>query len=194
MHLLLASKSPRRRELLAQMGLPFSIVDIDVEEHLSTPLPASKVAESLAILKADGYASPIKDDEVLVTADTVVVADEKVLGKPHTRDEAMAMLTMLLGRKHQVYTGVCLRSSSCSASFTECTDVFFRQLTEREISYYIDNYKPYDKAGAYGIQEWIGMVGIEKIEGCYYNVMGLPTTRLYRELQGLVDMHDLLIH
>lgn len=193
MHILLASKSPRRRELLAQLGLPFSIVNIDVEEHLSTPLPASKVAESLAILKADGYASPISKDEVLVTADTVVVADGKVLGKPHSFEEAKSMIEMLSGKVHQVYTGVCLRSSDRKVSFSECTNVHFRQLATEEILHYIERYRPYDKAGAYGIQEWIGMVGIERIEGCYYNVMGLPVSRLYRELQGVVDGHNLLI-
>ena len=125
---------------------------------------------------------PRLPDEVLVTADTVVVLGNQLLGKPHSREEASDMLHNLSGRAHQVYTGVCLRSAERSIAFTEGTDVHFRQLTDDEIDYYIDVYKPYDKAGAYGIQEWIGMIGIERIEGCYYNVMGLPLARLYREL------------
>jgi len=194
MHLLLASKSPRRRELLAQMGLPFSIVDIDVDEHLLTPLPASQVAESLALRKAGGYRPALDEDQVLVTADTVVVHQEQVLGKPHSRQEAADMLQSLSGCAHQVYTGVCLRSSSRTVSFTECTQVHFRHLSMQEIDYYITHYRPFDKAGSYGIQEWIGMVGIERIEGCFYNVMGLPVSRLYRELQGLVHAHGALVH
>lgn len=194
MHLLLASKSPRRRELLAQLGLPYSIVDIDVDEHIATPLPASQVAESLALLKAHGYHAPLAPDEVLVTADTVVVHQEQVLGKPHSRQEAVAMLQALSGCAHQVYTGVCLRNAQRHVSFTECTHVHFRPLAKHEIDYYIDKYQPFDKAGSYGIQEWIGMVGIERIEGCFYNVMGLPVARLYRELQGLVNVHDSLVN
>ncbi len=193
MHLLLASKSPRRRELLAQLGLQLSIVDIDVDEHLLSPVAAAQVAETLALRKAAGYQTPLTADEVLVTADTVVVHQDEVLGKPHDRQEAARMLRSLSGCAHQVYTGVCLRSANRTTSFTECTQVHFRPLAEREITYYIDHYRPFDKAGAYGIQEWIGMVGIERIEGCYYNVMGLPVARLYRELQALVDVHEALV-
>ena len=182
MRLLLASKSPRRRELLGRLGFPLTIVDIDVEEKVPATLCASRVAEALACLKAGGYTAAIAPDEVLVTADTVVVLGNQLLGKPHSREEASDMLHNLSGRAHQVYTGVCLRSAERSIAFTEGTDVHFRQLTDDEIDYYIDVYKPYDKAGAYGIQEWIGMIGIERIEGCYYNVMGLPLARLYREL------------
>jgi septum formation protein len=115
-----------------------------------------------------------------------VVLGNQVLGKPHSHEEAAKMLHSLSGRVHQVYTGVCLRSAERSVAFTERTDVHFRQMSDSEIEYYIDHYKPYDKAGAYGIQEWIGMVGIERIEGCYYNVMGLPVARLYRELMSLI--------
>lgn len=180
--LLLASKSPRRRELLSQLGLPLEFVDIDVDERLTTPVAADAVAETLARRKAMGYTEVVGAGQVLVTADTVVVLDGRVLGKPHNREEAVEMLRGLSGKAHQVYTGVCLRSSKDMASFTECTHVHFRQLEPSQIDYYIDNYRPYDKAGAYGIQEWIGMVGIERIEGCYYNVMGLPLARLYKEL------------
>ncbi len=185
MRLLLASKSPRRRELLGQLDIPLTIVDVNVDERVSGEMPAGQVAEALARLKADGYKADITADEVLVTADTVVVLGDRVLGKPHGHEEAADMLHCLSGKAHQVYTGVCLRSANHYSSFTERTDVHFRQLTDEEINYYIDRYKPFDKAGAYGIQEWIGMVGIERIEGCYYNVMGLPVARLYQELMSL---------
>lgn len=185
MQLLLASKSPRRRELLGRLDIPVAIVDVDVDEQVAEALPAEQVAEALARLKADGYKAGIAADEVLVTADTVVVLGSRVLGKPHGRAEAVEMLHQLSGKVHQVYTGVCLRSRDRSVSFSERTDVHFRQLTDGEIDHYVDEYKPFDKAGAYGIQEWIGMVGIERIEGCYYNVMGLPLARLYRELMLL---------
>ena len=190
MHLLLASKSPRRRDLLGQLGIPLTIVEVDVEERVSAMLSADRVAETLACLKADGYTSRMAEGEVLVTADTVVVLDNKVLGKPHSHEEAVGMLRSLSGKAHQVYTGVCLRSASRSVSFTERTDVHFRQLADSEIEYYVDTYRPYDKAGAYGIQEWIGMVGIERIEGCYYNVMGLPLARLYCELVALTGCSE----
>lgn len=184
--LLLASKSPRRRELLGQLGLPLTIVDIDVDERLDCMVSADAVAEKLAHRKADGYKGVLGEGQVLVTADTVVV-DGEVLGKPHNRSEAVEMLRHLAGHAHQVYTGVCLRTNRISTSFTERTDVYFRKLTDAEILYYIDHYKPYDKAGAYGIQEWIGMVGIERIEGCFYNVMGLPLARLYDELMPIIS-------
>ena len=183
MRLLLASKSPRRRQLVAEMGLPVECVTIDVDEHLDSPLPSDKVAEHLARRKAAAFPKEkIDDDSVLVTADTVVVLDGQVLGKPVDRDEAVAMLHSLSGRCHTVYTGVCLRSKNNEVSFTESTTVCFRELSEKDIEYYVDIYRPYDKAGAYGIQEWIGMVGVERIEGCYYNVMGLPVARLYETL------------
>ena len=185
MQLLLASKSPRRRELLGRLDIPVTIVDVDVDERVAETLPAEQVAEALARLKADGYQAELAADEVLVTADTVVVLGSRVLGKPHSREEAVEMLHSLSGKVHQVYTGVCLRSRDRSVAFSERTDVHFRQLTDGEIDHYVDVYKPFDKAGAYGIQEWIGMVGIERIEGCYYNVMGLPLARLYRELMSL---------
>ena len=183
--LLLASKSPRRRELLGMLGFPLTFVDIDVEEQLGHPVAAAEVAEYLACRKAEGYKGVLGANQVLVTADTVVVLGEKVLGKPHSHEEAEEMLHSLSGKVHQVYTGVCLRSRDRSVAFSERTDVHFRQLTDGEIDHYVDVYKPFDKAGAYGIQEWIGMVGIERIEGCYYNVMGLPLARLYRELMSL---------
>lgn len=183
MKLLLASKLPRRRQLLAETGLPVECVSIDVDEHIDSPLPPADVAEHLARRKAAAFPQDkIGDDCILVAADTTVVLDGHVMGKPANRDEALAMLHSLAGRQHTVYTGVCLRSHNDEVSFTESTEVHFRQLTDEEIAHYVDTYKPYDKAGAYGIQEWIGMVGIERIEGCYYNVMGLPVARLYETL------------
>lgn len=186
MKLLLASKSPRRRQLLSELGFPVEFVTLDTDEHLSSPLPAAEVAEYLARRKAAAYpAERLHDDEVLVTADTVVVHDGNVLGKPADRNEAVAMLHNLSGDKHTVYTGVCLRSKDKEASFTESTDVYFRNLSDSDIDYYVDTYKPFDKAGSYGIQEWIGMIGISRIEGCYYNVMGLPVARLYERLSNI---------
>ncbi len=184
MKLLLASKSPRRRELLSQLGFEVDYISIDVDEHIDAPLPTDKVAEYLACRKAAAYTGLLSDDEVLVTADTVVVHHGNVLGKPADRSRAIAMLHELSGDRHTVYTGVCLRSNSDECSFTEATDVFFNKLDESDIEYYVDKYRPFDKAGAYGIQEWIGMVGIGSIDGCYYNVMGLPVATLYTTLKN----------
>lgn len=184
MRLLLASKSPRRRELLSQLGFTIDFVDIDVDERLSSPLPPSEVAEHLARRKADAYpAANLTADDVLVTADTVVVHNGRIMGKPRSRDEAIQMLHELSGDSHIVYTGVCLRSLTTDVSFTESTKVTFATVSDSDIEHYVDTYRPYDKAGAYGIQEWIGMIGISSIEGCYYNVMGLPLAALYDRLR-----------
>ena len=185
--LLLGSKSPRRRELLERLGIPCRMVDIDVDETLSEAVAPARVAETLARRKSLAYTTAIAANEVLVTADTVVVHEDTVLGKPRSSEEAVAMLQMLSDCTHQVYTGVCLRGSESMVCFTECTDVSFHHLTLQEITYYVNTYRPYDKAGSYGIQEWIGMVGIDRIEGCFYNVMGLPVARLYKELKRLVN-------
>jgi len=186
MNLLLASKSPRRRQLLSELGYPVEFIDIDVDEHVDPDTPAAEIAEQLACRKAaavDFSAAPYPLSSVLVTADTVVVLDGEVLGKPADYDSAIRMLKRLSGRSHTVYTGVCLRSREQQVSFTEHTDVFFRPLSDEDIRYYVEHCRPYDKAGAYGIQEWIGMVGISHIDGCYYNVMGLPLSRLYLTLR-----------
>lgn len=186
MRILLASKSPRRRELVSQLGYPVEIVRVDVDEQVSTGWPSNEVAERLAQRKAEAFdTDSLQPDDVLLTADTVVVLDGQVLGKPHTREEATAMLHRLSNHTHTVYTGVCLRTINRSATFTEATTVHFARLSDSMIDHYIDHYQPYDKAGAYGIQEWIGMVGIRAIEGCYYNVMGLPVARIYAELQRM---------
>lgn len=179
---------------MAQLDIPFRIVAINAEERVEGSLPAHRVAEQLARNKSAAYTLPLAEGEVLLTADTVVVLDDTVLGKPRGHEEAKAMLQALSGRVHQVYSGVMLRTNCREVSFTERTDVHFRPLTQREIDYYVNTYRPYDKAGSYGIQEWIGMVGVERIEGCYYNVMGLPLARLYKELQRLVDGHFPLVH
>lgn len=185
MQLILASQSPRRRQLLSALGYPVKAVSVDVDEHVSPSLPPAKVAEHLALRKAHAY--PIEllgADDILVTADTVVVHGNTVLGKPADRNEAIRMLHLLSGDAHTVYTGVCLRSREQETSFTEQTAVHFVNLTDDDIQHYVDTYRPYDKAGAYGIQEWIGMIGISHIEGCYYNVMGLPLSRLYLTLRN----------
>ncbi|MBP9989835.1 MAG: septum formation protein Maf [Bacteroidales bacterium] len=185
-NLLLASKSPRRRQLLGDLGLPISFVELDVDETITENVPAEERAEYLAKRKAAAYESDkLVAGQVLVTADTVVVMDSQVLGKPKSRQEALAMLHGLSGKKHVVYTGMCLKTATESISFTEATSVWFKELSDSEIEYYIDTYKPFDKAGSYGIQEWIGMIGIEKIEGCFYNVMGLPVARFYEKLKQI---------
>ena len=188
MRLLLASKSPRRRQLLSQLGYPVEFVDIDVDEQVPDGTPAAEIAELLACRKAAAYNLDLRPPTsdlrpVLVAADTVVVLDDRPLGKPASRQQAINMLWALSGRRHSVYTGVCLRSCERNVHFSDCTDVFFRDLTDEEITHYVDTYHPFDKAGAYGIQEWIGMVGISRIEGCYYNVMGLPLAALWQHLQ-----------
>ena len=185
--LLLASQSPRRRQLLSQLEYPVRFVDVEVDEIVEPNTPVDLIPASLALLKAKGYSKPLAADEVLVAADTIVSHKGAVLGKPHNRQEALDMLRSLSGDKHTVYTGVCLRSQERQVVFTEKTDVFFRPLSDATIFSYVDRNTCFDKAGAYGVQEWIGMVGVERIEGCYYNVMGLPVSRLYFELQQLIS-------
>lgn len=186
-HLLLASGSPRRRELLASLDTDIHIVKLhDVDESYPDTLKAEQVAEYIACKKRDAYdTSLLNDNDVLVTADTVVILDGKVLGKPHDAIEATKMLRAMSGKSHTVVTGVALTNSKNSVSFSTRTQVHFDHLTDEQISYYIERYKPFDKAGAYGIQEWIGYIGIKGIDGCYYNVMGLPLHDLYSKLSTL---------
>lgn len=186
-HLLLASGSPRRRELLASLDTDIHIVKLhDVDESYPDTLKADQVAEYIACKKRDAYdTSLLNDNDVLVTADTVVILDGKVLGKPHDAIEATKMLRAMSGKTHTVVTGVALTTRSTSVSFSTLTQVHFDHLTNEQISYYIERYKPFDKAGAYGIQEWIGYIGIKGIDGCYYNVMGLPLHDLYSKLSTL---------
>ena len=184
--LLLASGSPRRRELLDSLGIKVEHAQLhDVDESYPADMSPMKVPEYLSRLKSQAYRSELAGDEVLVTADTVVVLDGKVLGKPVDEAEAKAMLRSLSGRVHQVVTGVTLATSSSSVTFSEVTDVEFDTLSDSEIDYYVANFKPFDKAGAYGIQEWIGYVGVKGIRGDYYNVMGLPVNSLCRHLKSI---------
>ena len=184
--LILASQSPRRRELLAGSGLEFQLAERFECDESYPDMPFTDVAEYLSRKKSDAYPVELAEADVLLTADTVVIACGEILGKPHSRDEAIAMLQTLSGATHEVATGVTLRTSTKSHSFTSVSKVRFRQLSLEEIEYYVDNYHPMDKAGSYGIQEWIGYVGIEHIDGSFYNVMGLPIQRLYCELERFI--------
>ena len=182
-HIILASNSPRRRELLAGLGIHFEVKVLpDVEEAYPEDLPVLQIAEYIAREKAAAYQSLMGPDELVITADTVVVVGSEVMGKPADADDARRMLEKLSGRTHQVTTGVCLTTQRVQKSFSVTTDVTFKPLSREEIDYYIENYSPYDKAGAYGIQEWIGYVGVTGLQGSYFNVMGLPVQRIYAEI------------
>ncbi len=184
-HLILSSNSPRRRELLSGLGLDYEIRVIpDIDESYPSDLPVLEIAKYVSMKKADAYKTTMADDELIITADTIVVLDDKVLGKPHSLDGAKEMLSMLSGRTHHVVTGVCLTTKQKQKSFSVITDVTFKSLTQEEINYYVDRFKPLDKAGAYGIQEWIGYIGVTSIHGSYFNVMGFPVQRFYQELQS----------
>lgn len=186
MKLILASNSPRRRELLAGLGYPYEVRVLDgIDESYPTELRGADVAAHISRVKANAYALSMAPDELIITADTIVCLDEQVLGKPADEAEAMAMIRSLSGRTHQVYTGVTLTTKDAQRSFVSRSDVTFAVLTDEEIQYYVTHYRPMDKAGAYGIQEWIGYIGVERIDGSYFNVMGLPVQRLYRELKEL---------
>ena len=187
-NLILASASPRRRQLLSECGLTFTLADkFECDETFDTSMPCNQVAEYLSTLKSNAYPKSLEANDILLTADTVVIADNRILGKPADRAEAVAMLTMLSGKSHSVITGVTIRTAERTHSFSVESIVNFRQITTEEIDYYIDTYKPFDKAGAYGIQEWIGYVAIESIEGSFFNVMGLPVQRLYVELSKIAE-------
>ncbi|WP_461630192.1 Maf-like protein [Labilibaculum euxinus] len=180
--LILASQSPRRHQMLKELGLIFEIRTKEVEEIYPEGLIPDQIPVYLAELKAKAFGADFKSNELVITADTIVCVDDWILGKPNDRDDAVKMLNALSGRSHQVISGVCLMSKDKKISFSTTTNVHFKALSEEEIDYYIDNYKPFDKAGAYGIQEWIGFIGIDGIEGSYFNVVGLPIQRLYQEL------------
>lgn len=180
--IILASQSPRRQQLLSEAGIAFIVKPVNYNEEYHGNLPADAVAKYLAEQKARHF-SNLQDWEIVLTADTTVVINEIILGKPGSEQEAKDMLSSLSGRMHNVISGVCLKSNKKVVSFDETTKVYFKSLTDEEIAYYIKQYKPYDKAGAYGIQEWIGMIGIDRIEGSYFNVMGLPIHKIYQELR-----------
>lgn len=185
-NIVLASQSPRRQQLLGDLGIEFEVKTKPIDEVFPDDLPASEVAEYLSRLKAEVFLPDLQENDLCITADTVVVLKGEVLGKAADVDEARTMLENLSGNHHEVITGVCLMTKTQQFSFSVSTKVHFRELNSEEISYYIDKFAPFDKAGAYGIQEWIGMIGIDHIEGSYFNVMGLPTERLFRELKQFV--------
>ena len=181
MKIILASNSPRRKELLGGLGVDFEVKVLNgVDESYPDTLPAKDVAEYIATEKAAAYT--VQEDELLITADTVVIVGQDILGKPEDAADACRMLRELSGKTHQVVTGVCLTTSKEQRRFSVTTDVTFKQLSDAEIEYYVDKYKPFDKAGAYGIQEWIGYIGVTALNGSYYNVMGFPVQRVYEEL------------
>ena len=182
-NILLASKSPRRHELLKMLDIPFTIAEnIEVDETYPADLPTEQVPLYLSQLKAKAYTSLIRDNELIITADTVVINNGEILGKPHTLEEAKEMLRRMSGRAHTVISGVSITTRERQVSFDTHTEVVFAPLTDEDIDYYVERYKPLDKAGAYGIQEWIGAVAVSCIKGSFYNVMGLPVHQLYRKL------------
>ena len=180
--LVLGSKSPRRQELLAGMGFDFEVRTKDTEEDFPDSLAPKEVPAYLAEVKALALVNELKQGEVLITSDTIVLLENEILGKPTSPENAKQMLQKLAGKSHEVITGVHLRNLEKNVSFSVSTKVFFKPLTVEIIDFYLENYKPFDKAGAYGIQEWIGFVGIERIEGSYFNVVGLPVAELWDEL------------
>lgn len=180
--IILASKSPRRKQLLEGLDIPFEVVIHEVDEVFPAELPMEEIPVYLSKLKAAPFIEEVKNDSLVITADTIVWIDGEVLGKPNDYEHAFAMLRRLSGKKHIVVTGVCLTSKDKQVAFSASTDVYFKDLTDDEIAYYLNNYHPYDKAGSYGVQEWIGYIAIDRIEGSYFNVMGLPVQRLYEEL------------
>ena len=178
---ILASGSPRRRELMAGLGVNYEVRILpDVDESYPDTLQGEEIPLYIAKEKADAYIPMMQPDELIITADTIVWLDGKVLGKPRDREDALQMLRTMSGRTHEVFTGVCITTTDWQRSFTAQTEVRFATLSE--VIYYVDNFKPMDKAGAYGVQEWIGFIGVENISGSYYNIMGLPVQKLYREL------------
>lgn len=190
MKLILGSNSPRRKELLAGLDMEFTVdTGNNFEEIVPEGMRAEKVPLYFAEGKSDGFHRPLEEDEILLTADTVVLipGEKEPLGKPDGRAGAVDMLSRLSGKTHKVITGVCLRSKTRKTIFEDVTEVHFTDLTPQQIDYYVDNYHPFDKAGAYGIQEWIGYAAIDKINGSFYNVMGLPVHKVYEEIAKFVD-------
>jgi septum formation protein len=182
-HIILASRSPRRRNLLKQLGLEFTEISAEIEESYPDGLSPDEIAVYLAEKKASHVSNWYEDPvNIVITADTLVFIDGMILGKPEDKKHAREMLEKLSGKMHQVVTGICLRNRDKSKTFTSWTDVYFKVLSTDEIDYYLEHYQPYDKAGSYGIQEWIGYIGITRIDGSYFNVMGLPVQKLYEEL------------
>ncbi len=181
MEVLLGSKSPRRAELLKAVGIKFTLISLDVNEDYPETINLEDVAEYLACKKSEGYTQSLHN-KILLTADTTVLLNGEIINKPKSLSDAADMLKKISGKMHTVLTGVCLRSETTKIAFTDKTNVYFKTLTDEQINFYVQNYSPLDKAGAYGIQEWIGYIGVEKIDGDFYNVMGLPINRVYEAL------------
>ena len=182
--IILASNSPRRKELMSGLGVDYVVRTLpDVDESYPADLAGAEIPEYISREKADAYRSIMQPGELLITADTIVWLDGKVLGKPEGREGAVEMLRSLSGKSHQVFTGVCLTTTEWQKSFTAASDVEFDVLSEEEIRYYVDKYQPMDKAGAYGVQEWIGYIGVKSISGSFYNIMGRPIQKLYGEMK-----------
>lgn len=187
MKLLLASKSPRRKELLEHLGYDFQIVSIDCDESFPSDLPINEIAGFISEKKANAFRN-LEDNEILLTSDTVVAFNDEILGKPKSEAEAKEMLKKLSGKTHQVYTGFTLKSKKQIITKIDVANVEFAEITKEEIDFYIEKFQPMDKAGSYGIQEWLGMTKITNINGSYYTIMGLPTHLIYQELQKLKEI------
>ena len=185
-NIILASRSPRRQQLLRELGLKFDVVIKDYDETYPEGLNGEAIAKYIAFKKSASFKNEISDDVIVIAADTIVWCNNKVLGKPVNQEDAFAILKEISGNTHEVITGVSLRSKSMELTFSDSTKVTFETFTDEEIYYYIDKFKPYDKAGAYGIQEWIGILACSHIDGSYFNVVGLPVQRLYKELQRFI--------
>ncbi len=183
-HIVLGSQSPRRLELFSGLNTPFEVKVIEVEENYPKGIVGVDIPMYLAEKKADAFKDFMTDNTLLITADTIVWHEGQVFGKPEDRKDAFRMLQSLSGKKHQVITGVCISTKDKRKVFSVITEVKFSRLSAKEINYYLDNFQPYDKAGSYGVQEWIGYIAVEHIDGSYYNVMGLPIQRLYNELKN----------
>ncbi len=188
--IILASGSPRRKSLLEEAGFNIEVCSLDIDESFDPELPVEMIAEILAIRKADHAGHLMVDQEIVITADSVVVLENKIFNKPSDFNDAYRMLAFLSGKKHTVYTGVCLRDKSKSISFTGKSEVFMRPLEDAEVRWYINQYKPFDKAGSYAVQEWIGLCKISSIEGSYANIMGLPTDLVFeglKQFEGAIE-------
>lgn len=184
MKILLASQSPRRKELLSSLGFDFEVVTIDCEEILPSDVEIKDAAAYLSQLKADAFKN-LQENEILITADTIVTIDHHILGKPKDEPDAKKMLQMLSGKTHQVYTGITIKTTTKTFTQTDVADVEFDDIRDEEIDFYIKNYKPFDKAGSYGIQEWMGMAKIKNMNGSFYTIMGLPTHLVYKILKEI---------
>lgn len=184
-NIILGSRSPRRKQFLKDLGIPFTSVTIEIEEDYPKYLHGNEITAYLAELKADYYDRPLGERDILITGDTIVRVNGKVLGKPKDENEAKKMLKLLSGFTHEVITSICISTFNTSKTISDTTEVYFKKLTQGEIDYYVENYRPLDKSGAYGIQEWLGQIAVKKIEGSYYTVMGFPVHKFYKEMMKM---------